>query len=464
MATALYRFPTIKETTDAAEAARPATVIAPADTLSQFSLAPLSAGDIIDRAVRLYRLHLLAFIRIVLPTSLLAFAGAILWTVGIRNISFEHGDLRMFTMVSAMVVGGLMWVVGKAGFLMVMGAASRALVLHFFNGTPLLARDVYRAVRERIWGLLGATIMLLIFTMVIVSALYTIFAMVIMVYFLAVMALTQILPNWMMMTMHVLFGGAVALCLIAAGLIAYARVVYTPQAMMVEGKGVFDAFGRSFTLAGREFKRIGAVLLFQFCVAWSLYALLLVPLGWYSYFHETEGLSVTSFFNTTGPLWFTIAQQTLTQLAEILIAPIVLLSFTLLYLDSRVRKEGFDVELLANRVLAPARYEQRTAVPPPAPVEPAPVHRRAIDWSEELAQELEAEATVPPPVVEPLPQVIEPLPQPEPLPFIEIPETATVQLTPVNEAAHEVAARFCASCGTEANERARFCATCGAKL
>ena len=382
-------------------------------------------------------------------------------TVGFRNVSFEHGDVRMVLMVSAIVTGFFMWVVGKAGFLMVMGAASRALVLHFFNGTPLLARDVYRAVRERVWGLLGATIMLLIFTLVIVSALYTIFALVIMVYFLATMALTKILPTWMMMTMHVLFGGAVALCLIAAGLIAYARIVYTPQAMMVEGKGVFDAFGRSFTLAGREFKRIGAVLLFQFCVAWSLYALLLVPLGWFSYFHETEGLSVTSFFDTTGPLWFTIAQQTLTQLAEILIAPIVLLSFTLLYLDSRVRKEGFDIELLANRVLPPARYEQRAVVSPPAPVEPAPVHRPAIDWSEELAQEsaaeAQAEATAPLPVETQTP--------PEPLPFIEIPEVATIPLTPASESpATEMAARFCANCGAEANERARFCATCGEKL
>ncbi len=459
MATALYRFPAINETTDTAEAARTARVIAPADTLTHFSLAPLSAGDIIDRAVRLYRLHLLAFIRIVLPTSLLAFAGAILWMIGIRNISFEHGDLRMFLMVTAMVVGGLMWVVGKAGFLMVMGAASRALVLHFFNGTPLLARDVYRAVRERVWGLLGATIMLLVFTLVIVSALYTIFAVVIMVYFLATMALTKILPTWMMMTMHGLFGGAVGLCLIAAGLIAYTRVVYTPQAMMVEGKGVFDAFGRSFTLAGREFKRIGAVLLFQFCVAWSLYALLLVPLGWYSYFHESEGLSVTSFFDTTGPLWFTIAQQTLTQLGEILIAPIVLLSFTLLYLDSRVRKEGFDVEMLANRVLPPARYEQRVAAPPPASVEPAPVYRPAIDWSEELEAEAQAEAATP--------SLETPLP-PEPLPFIEIPETATVPLTPMNASIQptnwQTASRFCAHCGAEANERARFCSSCGGSL
>jgi hypothetical protein len=39
-------------------------------------------------------------------------------------------------------------------------------------------------------------------------------------------------------------------------------------------------------------------------------------------------------------------------LSEILIAPIVMLGFNLLYIDSRIRKEGFDIELLANRVLS----------------------------------------------------------------------------------------------------------------
>lgn len=432
MATALYRFPAITDLAPTAAAAQPAVAV-PSDELEQIALAPLSAGDIIDRAVRLYRLQLLAFIRIVLPPTLLAYAGSILWTMGWRNLSFEYGDWRMFLMSSAVVLGGLMWVIGKAGFLMVMGASARALVFHFFKGTPVLARDVYRAVRERFWGLLGATIMLAIFTIAIVFMGYLIFGLTIAVYMLAVLALTPLLPNWLMMLMHFVFGVAYVAALIACGLIAYARVVYTPQAMMVEGKGVFEAFGRSFTLAGREFKRIGAVLLFQLWVAAALSALLLVPLGWYSYFFGKARVSLWNFFDGNGPLWFSIAEQTLTQIGEILIAPIVLLSFTLLYLDSRVRKEGFDVEMLANRVLPQARSEMKAAPPVPN------VSARAINWSKE-----------------------EPAPS-EP----ELLETITIELAPVTAATPtpvETAARFCPTCGAAVNERARFCSACGGQL
>jgi len=258
------------------------------------------------------------------------------------------------------------------------------------------------------------------------------------------------------------------LAFLACSLIVYARIVYTPQAMMVEGKGVFDALGRSFTLAKGEFLRIGAVLLFQIWVAWSLYALLLVPLGWYSYFYESEGLSLTNLFDTTGPLWFNIAQQTLTQIGEILIAPIVLLSFTLLYINSRVRKEGFDVELVANRALPPAKYE----VQAPAYVETAPpsLPRRAIDWSAEFASDESIESSA---NAQPLPASDATPPEPQPItdePLNE-PLTETIELTPIAAALPpaagsqaETEARFCQRCGTNLNERARFCPHCGEKL
>jgi hypothetical protein len=139
--------------------------------------------------------------------------------------------------------------------------------------------------------------------------------------------------------------------LLALGLLIYSRIVFVPQALMVEGKGVMSAITRSILLAGRDIRKIGSILLFQIYIAWSLLLLLVIPLGWYGYLN---GIDINPF-NDSAPLWYNIAQQTVTQISEILLAPIALVAFTLLYLDVRVRKEGFDVELLANRYLPPAK-------------------------------------------------------------------------------------------------------------
>src|SRR5262249_6624548 len=132
------------------------------------------------------------------------------------------------------------------------------------------------------------------------------------------------------------------------------RIVYVPQILMVERKGVFSAISRSFQLASGELIRIAAVIIFWIYVAWSLWWMMALPVGYYAW---TAGVDVTPF-NTEVPLWYQIARPTLTQLSEILIWPIAMLCFTLLYINSRVRKEGYDIELLANRVLPP---------PPPIP-------------------------------------------------------------------------------------------------
>ncbi len=43
---------------------------------NELSLAPLGAGDLIDRAVRLYRRHFLTLIRIAAPPVIVAAAGS----------------------------------------------------------------------------------------------------------------------------------------------------------------------------------------------------------------------------------------------------------------------------------------------------------------------------------------------------------------------------------------------------
>jgi len=312
--------------------------------LDSFTLTPMSAGDIIDRAVRLYRHNFLVLLRIVLAPSIVAFAGTILYTIGFRNISLMHGDARLLATGLMITAGILLIIIGKASFYAVLGGASRSLVHHFFDGTPLRARDVYQAVRERLWTIIGATIILGVLVSLIAGVIIFIVGF---LYALFTALMFMILPYWLQPVSHLIYGTLSVAVVIILSLLCYSRMVYVPQVLMVEGKSISASIGRSFSLAGGAVKRIAVIILFWFYVAWSLWLLLMIPPGWYAYW---TGVDISPF-SAEDPFWYNIVQQTLTQLSEILIAPIVMLGFTLLYLDSRVRKEGFDIELLANRVL-----------------------------------------------------------------------------------------------------------------
>jgi hypothetical protein len=358
--------------------------------LDPFTLTPMSAGDIIDRAVRLYRHNFLVLLRIVLAPSIVAFAGWILYTIGVRNMSLVRGDTRLVATGFMIIVGISLIIIGKAAFYAVLGGASRSLVHHFFDGTPLRARDVYQAVRERLWSLIGATMLLVLLVILIAGVIFFIFLFLFSIYAVFAALLTTSLPYWLQFVSHLIFGAFLTALVIILALLCYSRIVYVPQVLMVEGKSISGSIGRSFSLAGGAVRRIAAIILFWFYVAWSIWLLLMIPPGWYAYW---TGVDISPF-SAEYPFWYKIVQQTVTQLSEILIAPIVMLGFTLLYLDSRVRKEGFDIELLANRVLsAPPEWSQPEIIAEsynaPQPNAPQPVETSETGEPEVVQADIE---------------------------------------------------------------------------
>ena len=145
-----------------------------------------------------------------------------------------------------------------------------------------------------------------------------------------------------------------------------------------------SAIGRSFSLASGNVRRLMAMALFTFFATYSALALLIIPLGWYGW---ANGVDVSPF-GSEWPAWYAIGYEVILQCSHILLAPIWMLGMSLLYVDERVRHEGYDIELMAARQLppmpelpgvmspfAPALVTRRTAqfVPPPAPMPPQSV-------------------------------------------------------------------------------------------
>jgi hypothetical protein len=298
------------------------------------------------------------------------YAGVISFTVGWRNFSVTRGDWRLALNVLLLLTGAGLYICGRATFIFVLGAASRAIYHRLTGGAPLRPREIYRAVLRRFWPLVGATLCVAALTTAAFFFIYMIGSVSIALYVLVATLVLVKLPFWLQVLIHSVSGLAVLLALLWCFLVVYERAVYVPQILLVEERGVFSALGRSFALAGRDVRRVGVLLLFEVCVSWAVFFLLLAPLAWYGALH---GIGVGGFFGEQPPLWYNIASETLSQASEILIAPVWLLGCTLLYFERRVRREGLDLEVLANRLLPmkanaiPASNGAPTARPPMPP-------------------------------------------------------------------------------------------------
>jgi hypothetical protein len=311
----------------------------------QLPLAPLGAGDLIDRAVRLYRRHLFVLIRTAAPPVIIAAAGWIVFGIAFRRLfnTSNTDEVVIYFLVSAIsfcvIAGGYLFT------LVVMGGATRTLVAHLLNNEPVTARATYAAVRARFWGLLGASFIILVWLWISASVV-TVVGYILLFVLAAAIFVSAFVSPWLtliVMIVIVLVSTAIGLWLF---FFIVGRVAYVPQVMLVEGKGVFEAFSRSFSLARGNVRRLLAMTLFTTFATNSALMILLLPLGWYGYLSGINPLDATQW-----PVWYSIAYSVLGPLASILLTPVWMLGLSLLYVDERVRHEGYDIELMAARQL-----------------------------------------------------------------------------------------------------------------
>ena len=312
-------------------------------------LVPLGAGDLIDRAVRLYRRHLFTLMRIAAPPVVVSATGWVMLTIGWREVflTSNTGALVFYLLLSFAAV--FVITAGHIFGLIVMGGASRNLVTHLLWSEPVLARTTYAAVRSRFWSLLGATLLvgmwLGLAMMVASTAGYFIGIFLV----IAVALLMQVLPVWVSVIVGIV-GGLLALA-VSFWLFFFmaGKVAYVHQVLLVVGKGVFDSISSSFSLSKGNWLRLMAMTFFITFATYSALMILVVPLWVYGYLN---GVS-TEPWSSTQPVWYAIGYSVLEPLSSILLAPVWMLGMSLLYVDERVRHEGYDIELMASQKLDP---------------------------------------------------------------------------------------------------------------
>jgi hypothetical protein len=315
---------------------------------TELSLVPLGAGDLIDRAIRLYRRHLSVLIRIAAPPVFITAVGSVLWTISWRGFFSTPSETEFLLYVFMAVAGAALLVGGHIFSLIVMGGASRNLVTHLLWNEPVLARTTYAAVRSRFWSLLGATIIMMLWLGVAGVVAFFGWYMVVVFVSLGAIVAAQWAPVWLTAFVGVI--GFLAASVVALWLFFFmaGRVVYVPQVMLVEGKSVFDSISRSFSLAKGNVRRLMAMTFFITFATYSALMILVIPLAAFAWIN---GITLSPFSAAEWPVWYSIFYSVLEPLSSILLAPVWMLGFSLLYVDERVRHEGYDIELMAAQKL-----------------------------------------------------------------------------------------------------------------
>jgi hypothetical protein len=319
-----------------------------ASSTNDLHLVPLGAGDLIDRAVRLYRRHLLTLMRIAAPPVVITAIGSVMWTIGTREIMHTPDTASLIFYVLMLFAAVGLFIGGHIFSLIVMGGASRNLVTHLLWNEPVLVRTTYAAVRSRFWSLLGATFLVVLWWLI--SVMVASFGGYIVLFVLGLMLVfvAQVAPVWFSVLVGVFGGIVVTGVFLWSFFFMVSKVAYVPQVLLVEGTGVFASVSRSFSLAKGNVRRLMAMTFFIVFATYSALMVLVIPLGWYGYLNGINPLSAALW-----PAWYAIGYSVLEPLSSILLAPVWMLGLSLLYLDERVRHEGYDIELMASQKLGP---------------------------------------------------------------------------------------------------------------
>lgn len=311
------------------------------------SVSALGAGDLIDRAVRFYRKYFWTFILIAAPPVVVGTVISVLWTFTGRQL-FSVGDAYsaetafyyLFVSLGTVVI----WLTETIATLVVMGGASRNFVRHLLFGEAITFRETYRNVKSRLGGLVVASSLIAAFLGTIGLAIfYFAFLLIVLAIYAVYSAIGELVPVvtfiiGLLLTIAVSYG-AIWLFFLAAS-----RLAYVPQAMLVEGQGAFSAIGRSASLAGNSVRRLAALFIFSTVATYSALAILYVPLAWYA---SSQGISPMNWDADIIPAWYEISYNLIWQVSFILLSPVWMIGLCLLYVDERVRAEGYDIELMA---------------------------------------------------------------------------------------------------------------------
>lgn len=305
-------------------------------------LRPLALGDIYDAAFRIIRLNpkatvgsavLVAAVSMALPvvlTTVLTFA------VG-AAFDPESDELSGTDLVGALGAFGslgLGLVLQSLGLILVTGMIAH-VVSAATVGQRLSLGEAWTRTHGKRWRLVGLSMLLGLLTMLLVATYALSWVLV---------ALTQ---EWRIIVPYLL---TIPLFL-AAMCWFWVRVYLLPvPALMLEPVGVFGSLGRGYRLTeGRQFWRVFGIALLTVIITQIGGSMLSMPFAFLTQIGAVAGAGTQYYL-----LLLVLGQALSSVVTAAFVSPVTACVTTLQYVDQRIRREAYDVELMTRAGLTRA--------------------------------------------------------------------------------------------------------------
>lgn len=321
---------------------------------------PMGIADILDETVELYKTSFVLLVGIAavmhVPYSILAQYSTVhmLRMTTATTTANAPSPTELFSMMG-MVVLSYLYLLVAAPF--VTGALTYAVSERYLGRKATIVGSFRRVFSFNVFFQLLAAILVKAAVLIVPSALVGFgFAMVVL------SATMNSAALWVTLPILIVLG----LGMLVVSVYLLLRLAIVESSLIVEMKGIGHALTRSWTLMPGSMVKC-FVLLF---VSWVVTALVTYMAG-----APTQTLIMTSMAKGGSPSQVIMVLHTIiSAVSGTILAPVMSIVTILVYYDIRIRKEGFDLELLASELDAKTR-QAGAWTSPPLPHEQAPVEQ-----------------------------------------------------------------------------------------
>lgn len=296
-------------------------------------LRPLGLGDIYDAAFKIIRFNpratvgsavLVAAVAMLVPVVLTA---ALTWTVGITYDASDPSNDDAAGVVAtygALALGGFLQSIGLVFVTGMIAHVAAAAAI----GKRLSLGEAWAATAGKRWRLVGLALLLAVALLVLVGG------------YVVAWVLVVVLGDALVIVLWAVLSVPAFVALLWFGWI---RLYYLPvPALMLEDVGVLAAIGRGYRLTARQFWRTFGIALLTVMIGQVAGGLLALP------FTIGGQVGVLTVSDDRTLLVLIISQALGTVVSAAFTTPFTSAVTSLQYLDQRMRKEAYDVDLMGQ--------------------------------------------------------------------------------------------------------------------